>query len=181
VQKNRKTQRKFILFLNILLIVSLCLFVLSACSEENGKTTSDAADEKSQIEKTANSEKQTAPDQKEKESSGESDTDKTGSSERTKVKKNQTESNSSGNSGKTWVEPVYKTVKHPAQTHQEEYVDYYTCQCGRTFSNTAEWQNHRPNPCNGKHTFAKPHWVTKTVVDKPAWTEKVLVKEGYWK
>lgn len=85
--------------------------------------------------------------------------------------------------GKTWVPPVYKYVNHPAETRT---VTTYTCKGGTFTSMEAlreEQQkyirrNHLPG-CDG--TFSNVRENTKTEVVKKAWTEKVLVKEGYWK
>ena len=85
--------------------------------------------------------------------------------------------------GKTWVPPVYKYVNHPAETRT---VTTYTCK-GGTFSSMEALReeqqkyirrNHLPG-CDG--TFSNVRENTKTEVVKKAWTEKVLVKEGYWK
>lgn len=88
---------------------------------------------------------------------------------------------SSSSSKKVWVEPVYKYVDHPAETRTRKVLVGVTCACGAFFNSTGEWQAHRPVPCDGNHTYYESHYENQTVVVKDAWTEKVLVKEGYWK
>ena len=92
-------------------------------------------------------------------------------------------STNSESKGKTWVPPVYKYVNHPAETRT---VTTYSCK-GGTFSSMEALRdaqqkyirrNHLPG-CDG--TFSNIQETTRTEVVKPAWTEKVLVKEGYWK
>lgn len=59
--------------------------------------------------------------------------------------RSQNSSNSSSSKkGKTYVEPVYKTVTHPEVGHTET-VKLYRCACGADgFKSPAEWQAHRP-------------------------------------
>ena len=92
-------------------------------------------------------------------------------------------SNSSEKKGKTWVPPVYRYVNHPAETRT---VTTYSCK-GGTFTSMEALRdaqqkyirrNHLPG-CDG--TFSNIQETTRTEVIKEAWTEKILVKEGYWK
>lgn len=87
---------------------------------------------------------------------------------------------------RVWVEPVYETVEHPAVTKQRKYLAGVTCACGAYFSNannsaTGDWQAHRPVPCDGNHVYYTSHYEIETIVVQEAWTERVLVQEGYWK
>lgn len=92
-------------------------------------------------------------------------------------------SKSSEKKGKTWVPPVYRYVHHPAETRT---VTTYSCK-GGTFSSMEALRgaqqkyirrNHLPG-CDG--TFSNIQETTRTEVVKEAWTEKILVSEGYWK
>ena len=92
-------------------------------------------------------------------------------------------SKSSEKKGKTWVPPVYRYVNHPAETRT---VTTYSCK-GGTFSSMEALRdaqqkyirrNHLPG-CDG--TFSNIQETTRTEVVKEAWTEKILVSEGYWK
>lgn len=92
-------------------------------------------------------------------------------------------SKSSDSKGKTWVPPVYRYVNHPAETRT---VTVYSCK-GGTFSSMEDLRdaqqkyirrNHLPG-CDG--TFSNIKETTRTEVVKEAWTEKILVSEGYWK
>ena len=92
-------------------------------------------------------------------------------------------SKSSDSKGKTWVPPVYRYVNHPAETRT---VTVYSCK-GGTFSSMESLRdaqqkyirrNHLPG-CDG--TFSNIKETTRTEVVKEAWTEKILVSEGYWK
>lgn len=92
-------------------------------------------------------------------------------------------SKSSEKKGKTWVPPVYRYVNHPAETRT---VTVYSCK-GGTFSSMESLRdaqqkyirrNHLPG-CDG--TFSNIKETTRTEVVKAAWTEKILVSEGYWK
>ena len=92
-------------------------------------------------------------------------------------------SKSSDSKGKTWVPPVYRYVNHPAETRT---VTIYSCK-GGTFSSMEALRdaqqkyirrNHLPG-CDG--TFSNIQETTRTEVVKAAWTEKILVSEGYWK
>lgn len=92
-------------------------------------------------------------------------------------------SKSSDSKGKTWVPPVYRYVNHPAETRT---ITTYSCK-GGTFSSMEAlreaqknyiWRNRLPG-CDG--TFSNIQENTRTEVVKEAWTEKILVKEGYWK
>ena len=92
-------------------------------------------------------------------------------------------SKSSEKKGKTWVPPVYRYVNHPAETRT---VTAYSCK-GGTFSSMEALRdaqqkyirrNHLPG-CDG--TFSNIKETTRTEVVKAAWTEKILVSEGYWK
>ena len=92
-------------------------------------------------------------------------------------------SKSSEKKGKTWVPPVYRYVNHPAETRT---VTVYSCK-GGTFSSMESLRdaqqkyirrNHLPG-CDG--TFSNIQETTRTEVVKAAWTEKILVSEGYWK
>lgn len=107
---------------------------------------------------------------------------------------------SSSSKKRTWVEPVYKTVHHKEQGHYESQtvqVQKVRCNCGTVFDTAASWKAHQdafiqhmrdtvdPNyVCKGDHLS---HYVTVDeikqvyVVDREAYDEKVLVKEGYWK
>lgn len=120
-------------------------------------------------------------------------------------------SNNSSSSGskpakeKVWVEPVYKAVHHAEVGHHETQTvvegymnteitgEHVACYCGATFNTTNEWGAHseaagRQSGCGGYRvvpTYSEV-WVAPItqqvwVVDKPAWTEQVLVSEGYWK
>ncbi|HIW20610.1 MAG TPA: hypothetical protein H9887_01095 [Candidatus Dorea intestinavium] len=106
---------------------------------------------------------------------------------------------------KVWVEPVYKTVNHPAEYKTETYVvkeawienvnkgTLVHCYCGNIFNSTLEWGNHsqesgRESGCHGYST--KPYFEiinhpaqieSKQVLVKEAWDEQVLVSAGYWK
>lgn len=87
---------------------------------------------------------------------------------------------------RVWVEPVYETIEHPAVTRQRKYLSGVTCACGAYFSNannsaTGDWQAHRPVPCDGNHVYYTSHYEIETIVVQEAWTERVLVQEGYWK
>lgn len=87
---------------------------------------------------------------------------------------------------RVWVEPVYETIEHPAVTKQRKYLAGVTCACGAYFSNannsaTGDWQAHRPVPCDGNHVYYTSHYEIETIVVQEAWTERVLVQEGYWK
>lgn len=92
-------------------------------------------------------------------------------------------SKSSEKKGKTWVPPVYRYVNHPAETRT---VTTYSCK-GGTFTSMEALRdaqqkyirrNHLPG-CDG--TFSNIQETTRTEVVKEAWTEKILVSEGYWK
>lgn len=92
-------------------------------------------------------------------------------------------SKSSEKKGKTWVPPVYRYVHHPAETRT---VTTYSCK-GGTFTSMEALRgaqqkyirrNHLPG-CDG--TFSNIQETTRTEVVKEAWTEKILVSEGYWK
>lgn len=69
------------------------------------------------------------------------------SEENKRVDKNSSQNSSKSSSskkGKTYVEPVYKTVTHPEVGHTET-VKLYRCACGADgFKSPAEWQAHRP-------------------------------------
>lgn len=85
-----------------------------------------------------------------------------------------------------WVEPVYETIEHPAVKKKRKYLLGVECACGKYFSNdnnsaTGDWQVHRPVPCDGNHVYYTPKYEIKEIVIQEAWTERVLVKEGYWK
>lgn len=107
-------------------------------------------------------------------------------SEKSYSKNKSNTSSSSSTENKVWVEPVYKTVQHEAVTKQKKVLVGTTCACGAYFSGEgaeilSNWQAHRPVPCDGKHTYHIDDYEVRTVVVEPAWTEQVLVKEGYWK
>lgn len=106
---------------------------------------------------------------------------------------------------KVWVEPVYKTVNHPAEYKTETYVvkeawiesknngEKVYCYCGLAFDSTDVWASHselsgRGSECNGYSI--KPYYTqimhpaqieSKQVLIKEAWDEQVLVSAGYWK
>ena len=70
-------------------------------------------------------------------------------------------------------------------TKQRKYLAGVTL-CGAYFSNannsaTGDWQAHRPVPCDGNHVYYTSHYEIETIVVQEAWTERVLVQEGYWK
>lgn len=90
---------------------------------------------------------------------------------------------------------MYKTVHHEEQGHYEtKEVQKVRCNCGELFDTAAEWKAHQnaflkhmretvdPNyTCQGDHLS---HYVNVTekewVVDKAAYSEKVLVTPGHW-
>lgn len=89
----------------------------------------------------------------------------------------------SDNKGKTWVPPVYKYVNHPAVTRS---VTTYSCK-GGSFTSMDALRSAQQNYIRKNHlpgwdgTFSNIQSNVRTEVVKEAWTEKVLVKEGYWK
>ena len=96
------------------------------------------------------------------------------------------ENTASKTAQKKWVDPVYKTVEHPEEGHYETETEWY-CLCGKYVGSKDGWKQHREEflasnggVCNGEHVRPDPKEVQVWVVDKPAWTEKVLVSEGHW-
>ncbi len=104
---------------------------------------------------------------------------------------------------KKWVEPVYKEVYHEEEGHYETQNTGRIKCCGRRsgkdgcpvyFSSMDAYKSHQQayvekkrkelnDPdyeCQGDHAPAKYETEEVWVVDSPAWTEKVLVKEGHW-
>ena len=154
--------------LNIIAIIifSLALIVgLASCSSDKGdkvrekkktevtkeKTSPEgavdesSADDESASETNDTSESEKKARDKEREKAKEKERAKA-KEEREKKSKKDSNSSSSAHSKKKWVPAVYKTVTHPAVTRQQKYIDYYTCQCGDTFTTNADWQAHRPKP-----------------------------------
>ena len=103
--------------------------------------------------------------------------------------------NSSGSqkaSKKVWVEPVYKTVHHDETGHYET-IEKYKCPkgCG-TFDTYAAAAAHQQwhiekmretDPdfvCDGRFS-PRAYYTQVYVVDREAYDETILVKEGYWK
>lgn len=144
----------------------------------NGKVADkNSKSKKSTSEVTSADNSSTSSDQANSDTKNESATNKKASSDKKKTSKD------SENKGKTWVPPVYKYVNHPAETRT---VTVYSCK-GGTYSSMEDLRdaqqkyirrNHLPG-CDG--TFSNIRETTRTEVVKEAWTEKVLVKEGYWK
>jgi len=153
-------------------------------SEDNSKSESSDEQDSSTSKSEKSSSNTSASGSKKKNSSAKSDKSSSSGSP-----------SSASAEGKTWVEPVYKTVKHPEEGHYETVKKKVVrCNCGEEFETAAAWKAHQnaflaemrktdPNyTCTGTHASRYKTTTTKVyVVDKEAWTEKVLVKEGYWK
>lgn len=150
--------------LNIIAIIifSLALIVgLASCSSNKGdkvrekkktEVTKEKAESKESADSSGTSDESTS-ETNDDEDSAKKAREKTKEKERAKAKEakakknnGDSSSNNSSHSKKRWVPAVYKTVTHPAVTRQQKVVDYYTCQCGRTFKTHAEWEAHKPKP-----------------------------------
>lgn len=185
--KNEKSTKKkfskFQIIVAVLLVVSVGTIVYASINTKNvkEKTKNSAAITEDMV-KDADSKDKSDKD-KEADKSVTENKDKKSDNMKTAEK---TEKNKSKDSkkGKTWVPPVYKTVEHPAVTHTVHY--YVTRRAGKFYSmealraaQAAYLEREQLNTCDGTYTIISEG--DETVVDKAAWTEKVLVKEGYWK
>ena len=95
-----------------------------------------------------------------------------------------------------WHDPVYKTVHHDAVTKEvpvyETQRHYFCNTCGADLTelygagnNDARSAHAKQHALNGENNSQAKKSVqvqvgTEIVVVKEAWTEQVLVKEGYW-
>ncbi|HHW95433.1 MAG TPA: hypothetical protein GX736_05870 [Mogibacterium sp.] len=115
------------------------------------------------------------------------------------IKKTEKKAATGNNKGKKWVPPVYKNVEHPAIVYYVATVQGNGSSTER-FSGSGSTQGEADNNAMNKFLQAQKDYIRKnklpgcdgtygqgrvierqTVVEKEAWTEKVLVKEGYWK
>ena len=102
---------------------------------------------------------------------------------------------------KVWVDAVYEDVYHPEEGHYETVtvdVKKVKCRCGELFDSPEAWKAHQDDyveqmrielndpsyTCDGTHGTS--HYVTvqeteeRYVVDREAYTERVLIREGHW-
>lgn len=171
----------YILQNNEELIDSSVVIVQEEETETATETTGEGAKDKEKGESSADSNGASTPAQKDDSKPNKSEAKPSTSNKPSKPSKP-----TSGSDNRVWVEPVYETIEHPAVTKERKTVKGVTCMCGEYFSNedkkaTAKWQAHRPQPCDGKHVNYSNVYEIVTVIVEPAWTETVLVKEGYWK
>ncbi|HHW95299.1 MAG TPA: hypothetical protein GX736_05185 [Mogibacterium sp.] len=182
MKKNFNRRIAFIIAV-LLIVFSIALI---ACNKKTEENTSDNEITQTEVSDKTDSE----PDKKENPSNVEvKDEEIIASNESTASKK--PEKKDPSKKGKTWVPPVYKTVHHKEEGHYETKLLYVICtpgKCGKRFSTEAAWYKHWQDymASNGgvcDHMHDNPRKVTEQVyvVDKPAYTEKVLVKKGYWK
>ncbi len=106
--------------------------------------------------------------------------------QKSKAKKKTSSGKTEKEKEKKWVDPVYKTVDHPEEGHYETVTEWY-CLCGKYVGSKEGWKKHREDfiasnggVCNGEHVRPDPKEKQVWVVDKEAWSEKVLVSEGHW-
>ena len=189
---NRRIRRlPFPIILCIAIILATSLIYYSIASTEGGPDNSGGFKISMGIalshHKTAVAKKDSKPAKDKSEVATDSNTtssneqnvidDKKTSDEKKKVVK------SSERKGKTWIPPVYKYVNHPAETRT---VTTYSCK-GGTFTSMDALRSAQQKYIRSNHlpgwdgTFSNIQTNVKTEIVKEAWTEQVLVKEGYWK
>lgn len=177
-----KVKKKIALLISALLLFGS--FTMIGCSKEDAKTSDTKSNTEVTDKKDSNSDKNDKGSKVENEDeNGESvDDSSSDSKDSKKGKKNDPSKN-----GKTWVPAVYKTVHHKEEGHYESTTSF-RCKCGQLFPSKDAWYRHwkaymadNGGVCDRTHDNGRFVTQEHYVVDRAAYTEKVLVKKGYWK
>ncbi|NLC25020.1 MAG: hypothetical protein GX777_00100 [Fastidiosipila sp.] len=179
MKRNKISKRIAFLLATLLLSGS---FIMTGCNkqdsknEETSKNKTEVSDNKSN--KSINNDLKDS-----KEDSAIADDEKEESSDSSKSKARE----KSSKKDKTWIPAVYKTVYHEEKSHYETKV-VWKCKCGDKFPSRSEWHGHwkrymanNGGVCDRTHDDVRAVNEQIKVVDRAAYTEKVLVKKGYWK